>query len=35
MKLRDFFAAGSVDLELAADSKDGILRELVELLDLD
>jgi hypothetical protein len=35
MKLREFFEPGSVELELAADSKAGILRELVELLDLD
>jgi len=35
MKLLDFFEPGSVDLELSANSKNGILRELVELLDLD
>ena len=35
MKLRKFFGAGSVELELAADSKDEILKELVGLLDLD
>ena len=35
MKLGDFFEAGSVELELAATSKDGILKELIGLLDLD
>ena len=35
MKLREFFGAGSVELELAAESKDEILKELVGLLDLD
>jgi len=35
MKLGDFFEAGSVELELAATSKDGILKELVGLLNLD
>lgn len=35
MKLRDFFEEGSVDLALKADSKDAILKELIELLDLD
>ena len=35
MRLRDFFGAGSVELELTAESKDKILKELVGLLDLD
>ncbi|MEX0935664.1 MAG: PTS sugar transporter subunit IIA [Gemmatimonadota bacterium] len=35
MKLRDFFEEGSVELALKADSKDAILKELIELLDLD
>lgn len=35
MKLREFFDPGSVELELQSDGKDEILRELVELLDLD
>ena len=35
MKLRDFFENGSVELDLAGDSKDDILKELVGLLDLD
>ena len=35
MKLREFFEVGSVELELAANSKDDILKELVGLLDLD
>ncbi len=35
MRLRDFFDAGSVELELASQSKDEVLKELVGLLDLD
>ncbi len=35
MKLRDFFTTDAVALDLQADDKDGILRELVALLDLD
>ena len=35
MKLREFFEVGSVELELGANSKDDILKELVGLLDLD
>lgn len=35
MRLREFFDIGSVRLELTADSKDEILKELVGLLDLD
>ena len=35
MKLREFFSAESVELDLQAESKDDILRELVSLLDLD
>lgn len=35
MKLREFFKVGSVELELGANSKDDILKELVGLLDLD
>ncbi len=35
MKLLEFFDAGCVELELQADSKDEILKELVGLLDLD
>ena len=35
LKLREFFEVGSVELELGANSKDDILKELVGLLDLD
>ena len=35
MKLREFFEVGSVELELGANSKDDILKELVGLLGLD
>ena len=35
MKLRELFEVGSVELELEANSKDDILKELVGLLDLD
>jgi nitrogen PTS system EIIA component len=35
MKLREFFTAESVKLNLEADSKDEILKELIQLLDLD
>jgi nitrogen PTS system EIIA component len=35
MKLRELFTAESVELELEADSKDEILKELIQLLGLD
>ncbi len=35
MRLREFLDSGSIELELASDSKDGILEELIGLLDLD
>lgn len=35
MKLREFFSADAVNLDLEADSKDDALKELVSLLDLD
>ena len=35
MKLREFFSADVVELDLQADTKDDILRELVSLLGLD
>lgn len=35
MKLREFFTAEVVNLDLEADSKDDLLKELVGLLDLD
>ncbi len=35
MKLRELFEAGSVELELEANSKDDVLKELVGLLNLD
>jgi mannitol/fructose-specific phosphotransferase system IIA component (Ntr-type) len=35
MRLRDFFDVGSVELNLEADTKDEILKELVGLLHLD
>lgn len=35
MKLKDFFTAEAVKLELTSDTKDDILKELVGLLDLD
>ena len=35
MKLRDFFSADAVELDLQAESKDDVLRELVSLLGLD
>jgi mannitol/fructose-specific phosphotransferase system IIA component (Ntr-type) len=35
MKLRDFFSADAVELNLKAESKDEVLRELVSLLGLD
>lgn len=35
MKLRDFFSADAVELDLQSGSKDEVLRELVLLLDLD
>jgi nitrogen PTS system EIIA component len=35
MKLRELFTAESVKLELEADSKDDILKELIQLLGLD
>ncbi len=35
MKLRDFFTAEAVSLDLESDGKDDILKELVGLLDLD
>lgn len=35
MRLRDFFDVGSVELNLRADTKDEILKELVGLLHLD
>ena len=35
LKLRELFEVGSVELELGANSKDDILKELVGLLDLD
>jgi mannitol/fructose-specific phosphotransferase system IIA component (Ntr-type) len=35
MKLRDFFTAEAVSLDLASDSKDDLLKELVALLHLD
>ncbi|MEX0843236.1 MAG: PTS sugar transporter subunit IIA [Gemmatimonadota bacterium] len=35
MKLRELFTSESVSLELEADSKDDILKELISLLDID
>jgi mannitol/fructose-specific phosphotransferase system IIA component (Ntr-type) len=35
MKLRDFFTADAVSLDLESDSKDDLLKELVALLELD
>jgi mannitol/fructose-specific phosphotransferase system IIA component (Ntr-type) len=35
MKLRDFFTAEAVNLDLDSDSKDDLLKELVSLLELD
>jgi len=35
MKLRDFFTADAVSLDLKSDSKDDLLKELVRLLKLD
>lgn len=35
MKLREFFTAEAVNLDLAAEAKDDILEELVSLLELD
>lgn len=35
MKLRELFTSDSVELDLSADSKDEILKELIQLLDLD
>lgn len=35
MKLKDFFTADAVSLDLQSDSKDEILKELVSLLELD
>ncbi|MGI9038507.1 MAG: PTS sugar transporter subunit IIA [Gemmatimonadota bacterium] len=35
MKLREFFSADAVDLDLAADNKDDALKQLVALLGLD
>ncbi len=35
MKLREFFSTDAVELDLQADSKDEVLRELVALLKLD
>ena len=35
MKLREFFTASSVKLDLQSESKDEVLRELIELLGLD
>lgn len=35
MKLREFFSAETVSLDLASESKDDLLRELVGLLELD
>ena len=35
MKLRELFTAEAVDLEIDGDDKDAILKELIDLLDLD
>lgn len=35
MKVRELFTSDSVELDLSADSKDEILKELIQLLDLD
>jgi mannitol/fructose-specific phosphotransferase system IIA component (Ntr-type) len=35
MELREFFSPESINLDLQADSKDDILKELIELLDVD
>ena len=35
MRLRELFTAESVELDLESDDKDGVLKELVSLLDLD
>jgi mannitol/fructose-specific phosphotransferase system IIA component (Ntr-type) len=35
MELREFFSPDSLNLDLQADSKDDILKELIELLDVD
>jgi len=35
MRLRDFFTASTVELALKSDSKDDVLKELIELLGLD
>ena len=35
MKLREFFTADAVSLELQSESKDDLLKELVRLLELD
>ena len=35
MTLREFFTGDSVQLELQADTKDAVLEELIDLLDLD
>ncbi len=35
MKLRDFFSENQIKLQLESDSKDGVLRELIDLFPLD
>lgn len=35
MRLRDFFAAGAVNLDLESETKDDVMRELVSLLGID
>jgi mannitol/fructose-specific phosphotransferase system IIA component (Ntr-type) len=35
MRLREFFSADAISLDLSSESKDDILRELIELVDLD
>lgn len=35
MRLKEFFSGDSVQLEIESDTKDGVLEELIELLDLD